>query len=206
MKMNELPTAPAPVAPEVYQQLGQITRQLHDMLRQLGLMPKLQQSAQGLPDARSRLSYVAAKTGDSAERVLDAVEQAKQEHLAIRAAAKQMAQRCGADPARLLPALQVLAFAATVEGAVNRIDRQLTDILLAQDVHDLTGQVVAKLVSLVIDLEDSLLQLLMHAAPAQPPPAAASAPAMRSGPAIVGGAEVLSNQVEVDDLLASLGF
>jgi chemotaxis protein CheZ len=214
MKMNELPMAPAAAAPEVYQQLGQITRQLHDTLQQLGLMPRLQQSAQGLPDARSRLGYIASKSGESADRVLSAVDQAKQQHRVIRAAAKQLAQRCGADPARLLPAPQVLAVAATVDAAAMHIDQQLTDIMLAQDFHDLTGQVVAKVVSLVIELEDSLLQLLMQAAPAEPLAADASAPAMTAGPgrpigpAIVGaaGAEVLRNQVEVDELLASLGF
>ena len=214
MKMNELPMAPASAAPEVYQQLGQITRQLHDTLQQLGLMPRLQQSAQGLPDARSRLGYIASKSGESADRVLNAVEQAKQQQRVIRAAAKQLAQRCGADPARVLPAPQVLAFAATVDAAATHIDQQLTDIMLAQDFHDLTGQVVAKVVSLVIELEDSLLQLLMQAAAAEPLATNASAPAMPVGPvglvgpaiAAAAGAEVLRNQVEVDELLASLGF
>lgn len=214
MKMNELPMAPASSAPEVYQQLGQITRQLHDTLQQLGLMPRLQHSAQGLPDARSRLGYIASKSGESADRVLNAVEQAKQQQQVIRGAAKQLAQRCGADPARLLPAPQVLAFAATVDTAATYLDQQLTDIMLAQDFHDLTGQVVAKVVSLVIELEDNLLQLLMQAAPAEPLTSAAPAPAMPVGPvgligpAIAGaaGAEVLRNQVEVDELLASLGF
>jgi chemotaxis protein CheZ len=204
MKMNELPMAPPATAPEVYQQLGQITRQLHDTLQQLGVMPKLQQSAQDLPDARSRLSYIARKTGESADRVLTAVEQAKREHQAIRAASKQVAQRCGADAARVLPAPEVLAFAGVVEAAATRIDRQLTDIMLAQDFHDLTGQVVAKVVSLVIELEDSLLQLLMQAAPAEAVPSAASV----GGPVIgnTSAAEVVSTQREVDELLANLGF
>jgi chemotaxis protein CheZ len=204
MKMNELPMAPAATAPEVYQQLGQITRQLHDTLQQLGVMPQLQQSAQDLPDARSRLSYIARKTGESADRVLTAVEQAKREHQAIRAASKQVAQRCGADPARLLPAPEVLAFAGAVEAAATRIDRQLTDIMLAQDFHDLTGQVVAKVVSLVIELERSLLHLLMQAAPDEAAPSAASI----GGPVIdrTTAAEVVSTQREVDELLASLGF
>jgi chemotaxis protein CheZ len=206
MKMNDLPMAPAAAAPEVYQQLGQITRQLHDTLQQLGVMPRLQQSAQNLPDARSRLSYIARKTGEAADRVLTAVEQAKCEHQAIQAASKQLAQRCGADPARQLPAPEVLAFAATVEGAATRIDQQLTDIMLAQDFHDLTGQVVAKVVSLVIDLEDSLLKLLMQAAATEPTPAAA--PGTLNGPVIAAaaGADVVSGQGEVDELLASLGF
>ena len=208
MKMNELPMAPAGTAPEVYQQLGQITRQLHDTLQQLGVMPKLQQSAQDLPDVRSRLSYIARKTGESADRVLTAVEQAKREHQAIGAASKRMAQRCGADPARVLPAPEVLAFAGMVEAAATRIDLQLTDIMLAQDFHDLTGQVVAKVVSLVIDLEDSLLQLLMQAAPAEVLPSAALAGGLLGDPvsARFAAAEVVSTQREVDELLASLGF
>ena len=214
MKMNELPAAPAAAAPEVYQQLGQITRQLHDTLQQLGVMPKLQQSAQDLPDARSRLSYIARKTGEAADRVLTAVEQAKQDHQSIRAASKRLAQRCGADPTRQLPAAEVLAFAALVEGAATRIDQQLTDIMLAQDFHDLTGQVVAKVVALVIDLEDSLLKLLMQAAAAEPAPAPvpvpvpAALPGTPRGPvyATLAGAQVVSSQGEVDELLASLGF
>jgi chemotaxis protein CheZ len=188
----------------VYRQLGQITRRLHDTLQQLGVMPKLQQSAQGLPDARSRLSYIAYKSGEAADRVLTAVEHAKHEHQAIRTASKQLAQRCGADPARLLPATEVLAFVAAVEGAATHIDQQLTDIMLAQDFHDLTGQVVAKVVALVIDLEDSLLQLLRQAAATEPVPALGPL----NGPVIAAaaGAEVVNDQGEVDALLASLGF
>jgi chemotaxis protein CheZ len=208
MKPNDLPVAPAVAAPAVYQQLGQITRQLHDTLQQLGVMPRLQQSAQNLPDARSRLSYIARKTGEAADRVLTAVEQAKRELDAMQVASKQLARRCGVDPARQLPASEVLAYAATVEGAASRIDQQLTDIMLAQDFHDLTGQVVAKVVSVVIDLEDSLVQLLRQAAPGEPLPVPATAPAPLHGPvaAAVARAGVLSDQGEVDDLLASLGF
>ena len=60
MKMDHpallAPTSAAAASPEVFQQLGLITRQLHDTLNQLGVMPRLQEAAEGLPDARSRLS------------------------------------------------------------------------------------------------------------------------------------------------------
>lgn len=192
--------------PQVYRQLGQIMRQLHDTLQHMDLMPALQQSAQHLPDARSRLDYIAHKTGEAAERVLSAVEQAKLEHDALQAAAHGMARRCGADPSRVLPAPEVLAFAGTVESAAARIDQRLTEIMLAQDFHDLTGQVVARVVSLVMDLESSLLQVLVKGAagPAEPPPPAAGL----HGPQVItrGGADTLHSQREVDELLASLGF
>ncbi len=196
MKMNELPLAPLEplptlaAAPEVYQQLGQITRQLHDALQPLGVMRQLQQSAQNLPEARSRLGPIARQSGEAADRVLTAVEQARHEQRAIQAATRQLAQRCGADPARLLPAAAVLALAVAVEGAAARIDQQLTDILRVQDFHDLTGQVTAQVVARVIDLEDRLLKLLMQAAAAEAAPAA----------------DGVSDQGEVDELLARLGF
>ena len=46
MKMENLPestppSAAATTSPEVFQQLGEMTRNLHDTLAQLGFMPKL---------------------------------------------------------------------------------------------------------------------------------------------------------------------
>ena len=71
MKMDDLdalaPQMATGASPEVFQQLGLITRQLHDTLSQLGVMPRLQEAANGLPDARSRLTYIAQKTGDAAD-------------------------------------------------------------------------------------------------------------------------------------------
>ena len=39
-------------------------------------------------------------------------------------------------------------FVGDVEASTARIDQHLTDIMLAQDLHDLTGQVVTKVVKL----------------------------------------------------------
>ena len=59
MKMDDLaallPKHDVVASPEVFQQIGTITRLLHDTMQQLGVMPKLQIAAEGLPDARSRL-------------------------------------------------------------------------------------------------------------------------------------------------------
>ena len=45
-------TMPA-ASPEIFQQLGTLTRQLHDTLNMLGVLPNLQQTVDNLPDARS---------------------------------------------------------------------------------------------------------------------------------------------------------
>lgn len=203
--VNETSTAHSAASPEVFQQLGQITRQLHDTLSHLGVMSKLRQSAVGLPDARSRLSYIAMKTGEAADKVLNAVELAKQEHHGIMVTTKRLAATLAADP-RQASSDDVIDFVAQVEAATGRIDLHLTDIMMAQDFHDLTGQVVAKVVALAIDLEDSLVKLLVQAAPSEL--AVEGASAELNGPVVnsEGRTDVVSNQSEVDDLLASMGF
>jgi chemotaxis protein CheZ len=198
--------AAAAASPEVFHALGLITRQLHDTLTALGVMPRLQSAADGLPDARSRLSYIAKKTGDAADKVLNSVDQAKAEHSAIAAETRRMAQAIVADPVKAVASGSLMNFVGDVEAATARIDQHLTDIMMAQDFHDLTGQVVSKVVALAADLEDSLVKLLVQAAP--PETAQKVEAHVLQGPVVnaEGRTDVVTNQGEVDDLLASLGF
>ncbi len=193
-------------SPEVFQQIGEITRLLHDTLQQLGVMPKLQTAAEGLPDARSRLNYIANKTSDAANKVLNSVDHAKSEHLRISADTRALATALVADPVKAVASGAVLNFAHDVEASTARIDQHLTDIMLAQDFHDLTGQVVAKVVALAIDLEDSLVKLLVQVVPPDQRDKVDSS--ILNGPVVnpEGRTDVVSDQSEVDDLLASLGF
>ena len=193
-------------SPEVFQQIGEITRLLHDTLQQLGVMPKLQTAAEGLPDARSRLNYIANKTSDAANKVLNSVDHAKSEHLRISADTRALAAALVADPVKAVASGAVLNFAHDVEASTARIDQHLTDIMLAQDFHDLTGQVVAKVVALAIDLEDSLVKLLVQVVPPDQRDKVDSS--VLNGPVVnpEGRTDVVSDQSEVDDLLASLGF
>lgn len=210
MKMDDMNTLAPPAAAasaEVFQQIGLITRQLHDTLGQLGVMPRLQEAANGLPDARSRLSYIAQKTGEAANKVLNLVDLAKTEHHGISVQTRRMAQALLADPVKAVASGAVMNFVTDVEASTERIDQHLTDIMMAQDFHDLTGQVVAKVVSLASDLEDSLVKLLLQAAPAEQVQKM-DLPSALQGPVVnpAGRTDVVADQGEVDDLLASLGF
>ena len=199
-------TDPLLVSPEVFQQLGTITRVLHDTMQQLGVMPKLQLATDGLPDARSRLSYIATKTAAAADKVLNSVDQAKLDHAEISAATRRMADAIVADPVKAVASGAVLNFVKEVEDRTSRIDQHLTDIMMAQDFHDLTGQVVAKVVTLANDLEDSLVKLLVQVVP--PEQREKVDPSILQGPVVnpEGRTDVVADQGEVDDLLASLGF
>jgi len=200
------PPAVGAVSPEVFQQLGNLTRLLHDTLEQLGVMPKLQIATEGLPDARSRLSYIAGKTADAANKVLNSVDQAKADHAHISAATREIAKRIVADPVKAVASGAVMNFVEDVERCTGSIDNHLTDIMLAQDFHDLTGQVVTKVITLATDLEDSLVKLLVSVVPEEQRERVD--PSVLNGPVVnpEGRTDVVSNQGEVDDLLASLGF
>jgi chemotaxis protein CheZ len=210
MKMEDLshlaPSEPLTVSPEVFQQLGSLTRLLHDTMQQLGVMPKLAIAADGLPDARSRLNYIATKTAAAAEKVLNSVDQAKADHAHINEATRAMAQALVQDPVKAVASGAVLNFVQDVEASTARIDAHLTDIMMAQDFHDLTGQVVAKVVNLAGELEDSLVKLLVSVVP--PDKREAIDTRELNGPVVdpEGRTDVVSDQGEVDDLLASLGF
>lgn len=210
MKMDDLTALLPPqgvlAPPGVFEQLGSITRQLHDTMQQLGVMPRLQAAAEGLPDARSRLNYIASKTADAADKVLDSVELAKGEHAAIAAQTRELAAALVADPVKAVASGAVYNFVNEVEARTRLIDTHLTDIMMAQDFHDLTGQVVAKVVTLANELEDSLVKLLVQVVPADQRDKV-DLQALQ-GPVVNpdGRTDVVSSQGEVDDLLASLGF
>ena len=194
-------------SPAVHRQLGEMARQLHDTLAQLGFMPRLSELTDSLPDARSRLCYIATKTAEAANKVLNSVDRAKDEQATIAAQTRRMAAAIVADPVQAVASGSLLNFVGDVEASTARIDRHLTDIMLAQDFHDLTGQVVAKVVRLAGDIEDQLLELLVRTAP--PGPAARAQPerAALDGPVVdAARSDVVANQEQVDDLLASLGF
>jgi chemotaxis protein CheZ len=205
-------------SPEIFQQLGHLTRQLHDTLNVLGVLPNLKNTVDDLPDARSRLTYIATKTADAAERVLNLVDTAKADQEHIASETRRLAALITADPVKAVASGAVFNFVQDVETVTHRVDGHLTDIMMAQDFHDLTGQVVAKVVKLANDLESQLVKLLVQAAPpeaAQKVEAALTAHHQTQAPEIIlegpvvdaeGRSDVVTNQGEVDDLLASLGF
>lgn len=191
---------------EVFQKIGSLTRQLHDALTELGYTETLQGTVGQLPDAKSRLAYIARLTGEAAEKVLNRVDLAKSEHDHVLAQTRRVAALVVADPVAAVAKGEVMNFVTDVETAIGRIDQHLTEIMLAQDFHDLTGQVISKVVRLAETMEKQLVELLVQTAPE--PQLTGLADEVLSGPVVepAGRNDVVSNQSQVDDLLASLGF
>lgn len=196
---------------EVHQQLGALTRQLHDSLNGLGLADKVKDWAGELPDAKSRLSYIARLTGQAAEKVLNQVDQAKAQHEFIATETRRIGELIVKDPVAAVAKGHVMNFITDVESATKQVDNHLTEIMMAQDFHDLTGQVIAKVVNLAATIEEQLVLLLIQTAPPEAAvkntPPAEYVPAL-AGPVVDGqtNQDVVTDQSQVDDLLASLGF
>lgn len=210
--------AASPDQPDVHHKIGQLTRQLHDALHELGYAERLQGTAGELPDAKSRLSYIARLTGEAAEKVLNRVDQAKSQHDHIAAQTKHMIALLVADPVAAVAKGHIMNFLTDLEKANGEVDQHLTEIMMAQDFHDLTGQVIARVVNLATVIEDQLVELLIQTAPPEAQarvssPASAAAPlgvddVVLSGPVVdpATSGDVVTSQSQVDDLLASLGF
>ncbi len=195
---------------DVHQKIGSLTRQLHTALNELGFADPLRGSMGELPDAQSRLSYIARLTGEAAEKVLGRVEQAKAQHDYIASETRRMVTSLVADPVAAVARGEIYNFLTDVERVTQEADGHLTEIMMAQDFHDLTGQVIARVVNLASTIEQQLVQLLLQTAPAGSAPAPTTPVRNEALQGPVGDAEsrtdVVTDQSQVDDLLASLGF
>ena len=194
---------------DVHHKIGQLTRQLHDSLNELGYAEKLRGSMGELPDAQSRLSYIARLTGEAAEKVLNRVEQAKAQHDFIAQETRRVVTSLVKDPVAAVAKGEIMNFLTDVERVTKAANSHLTEIMMAQDFHDLTGQVIARVVTLAATIEEQLVQLLIQTAP----PSVQSAPIEVPREHLAGPVvdpertpDVVTNQSQVDDLLASLGF
>ncbi|MEW6119174.1 MAG: protein phosphatase CheZ [Pseudomonadota bacterium] len=193
--------------------VGQITRALHDRLRELGFDKVLEKATHEMPDVRDRLNYVARMTEQAAQRVLNATDSAIPMQERIDASAGEILEGWKTtlaapfseagyrDMATLT--MQCLVDMRKDTGATKE---QLLDIMMAQDFQDLTGQVIRKVTELAHELEQQLVQFLVDFAPDEPRREAGTG--LLNGPQISpsGRSDVVADQSQVDDLLDSLGF
>ncbi len=157
---------------DVFVRIGMLTRNLHDALRQLGYDKAVENAIGSLPDARDRLDYIATLTGKAAERVLDAAEcaasiQATRREEAAALQSHWVAALGDTPHAHALQALghKTLDHLAAAQERHEKVDNELSKIVLAQDFHDLTGQVIQRVTRLAQSLEEQLVKLLLDASP-----------------------------------------
>jgi chemotaxis protein CheZ len=199
-------------AEQLVNRIGQLTRQMREGMRELGLDKSIAKAAEAIPDARDRLSYVAQMTERAADRALNAVDVAQPIQDTLSREAQALTQRWDvwfASPLELDEARELVtetrAYLAAVPQQTSATNAQLIEIMMAQDFQDLTGQVIKKMMDVIKDMEIQLLQLLIDNAPAEKRSETTSA--LLNGPQMKPGhPDAVADQGQVDDLLASLGF
>lgn len=207
--------APEADSSELIQRIGHLTRSLHDSLRELGYDKKIEQAAAAIPDTRDRLAYVANLTGDAADKVLTLTERTLplQEQIGSQARALSTQwqalfdERLSVDEFKDLVA-QTRKYLDGVPRQTAEAHRNLRDIMVAQDFHDLTGQVIRKITEMAQRVEAELVNLLVESVSPAARAEFAVPNGLINGPVInaEGRNDVVANQAQVDDLLASLGF
>lgn len=197
----------------VFSQLGQMTRGLHNMLRELGYDKMLSKVANEMPDNRDRLNYISAMTAQAAERTLNAAEAAQplQNQLGETAADlagkwdKLFDKQLGVAEFKGLVS-DTRTYLKEVPQRTEATNAQLMEIIMAQDFQDLTGQVIKKVLVAAQNLETQLLALLIETTPDEKRQVVDAG--LLNGPVInaAGRSDVVTSQEQVDDLLESLGF
>jgi len=197
----------------VYNRIGQMTRQLHNTLRELGYDQALQEAAEAIPDARQRLVYIAQMTEQAASRVLNATDIAKPIQDKLQGDASDLEARWERLFASQLSVTDFKALAGETRQFLGQVregskatGEQLMEIMMAQDFQDLTGQVIKKVVDLAQNLEQQMLAVLIEAMPADRK--SERNEGLMNGPVVQaeGRDDVVTSQGQVDDLLESLGF
>ncbi|MDX3894083.1 protein phosphatase CheZ [Pusillimonas sp.] len=199
-------------AEDLIAKIAQLTRMLRDSMRELGLDQAIKEAAEAIPDARDRLGYVARMTEQAANRVLNAAEAVQPVQEGMQRRARELDERWQAWFDHPVELDQARDLVDDTRGLLRDIpaDTQvsldhLMEIIMAQDFQDLTGQVITRMLGVIGTIEQELVQVLIDNAPKEKRDEGNS---LLNGPQTnpAGKPDVVANQDQVDDLLASLGF
>ena len=202
---------------EAFARLGAITREMHEAFAVLGGGTELHNVVEEIPNARERLTHVGQMTENAANKVLNLVDAAKPEcdDLAKRGdeLGQSLARMAASDDLSIERARALMGvcgkFAERTAGFASKQADILSDIMMAQDFQDLSGQVIKKVIDIINRTEMQLVQLLMDSAPNQPEKTAATMSEFTGETHQLQGPqanEKALGQSDVDDLLASMGF
>lgn len=207
-------------ADEMVHRIGHLTRLLRDSMKELGLDQQISQAAQAIPDANDRLNYVASMTEQAAERALNAVERAQplQDRLEDEGATLNKRWQAAAatlvtvesDPSLVEDTQYFLS--DKLPSATGATQKELLEIMMAQDFQDLTGQVIKKMMEVIKLIEVQLVQVLVDNVPnvtdgVKLEDDRDEHARLRNGPQVgENKKDTVAGQDQVDDLLDELGF
>ena len=208
---------------QLFQELGKLTRDLHDTMMNFQLDTNLANLAESdIPDAKERLNHVITMTEQAAEKTLSAVEVSMSLADSLREKSEKLHGNWSRFRKRDMDVDEFRNMSAELDEFFQWLDQKnpeinssLSDIMMAQGFQDLTGQIIGRVISMVQDVEEGLVGLIRMTGQKMVPKAESSKNKGKDGPDIeaVGPAvpgvdkgDIVTSQDDVDDLLSSLGF
>ncbi|MGR6873230.1 protein phosphatase CheZ [Pseudomonas sp. HK3] len=209
----------------LYQEIGQLTRALHESIKNFKLDGDSKGAGSEIDGAHEGLQYVVEMTAKAANKTMDKVDESMPLSEAIASEASEIHQEwnrflnkdLSADEFRELTK-RINTFLENTDKNTRKLNGNLSDILLAQDFQDLTGQVIQRITTMVTDVEARLVNLVAMAGHVDQmtgikhsvvdTPDEIDDPNKGVGPQLNAedNEDVASDQDDVDDLLSSLGF
>jgi len=206
----------------VFDKVGELTRELHDALLSFQNDTRLiDMAGQDLPDAQDRLNYVIEMTDNAANKTMDAVDtclpiadKLNDELQAVMPVWQKLMNRELVLGEFKILCHQIDAMIKESTNSVHTLRASLTDILMAQDFQDLTGQMIRRVIALVQEIESKLV-VILTVCPCDDNQVCANQNEHNieknieaEGPIINAEKrdDVVHGQDDVDDLLSSLGF
>lgn len=203
----------------VIDHLGQLTQMLHECLSELGHDQRLQQAGIEVSDSKDGLAYVVSKTTQAAECSLQAIENAQPilKNLATNVSNLQelwqQVPQSAVVAIKNYPVLdnalkQTFDLLDKIPEQTNTVQSCLTEILVAQNFHDLTGQVLQKITRVIETVEQEIQLLLAQKNSEKREIVTPQKNSLLNGPVVNSQKQdnAYVNQAQVDDLLTKLGF
>ncbi|MDO8826900.1 protein phosphatase CheZ [Methylophaga sp.] len=201
----------------LFQQIGKLTRELHEALNNFKVDARLVDlTHHDMPDTRDRLNYVIQTTEEAAHKTLGYIDKTLPLANELKQTAAKLNESWQRFRNREMSATEfrdlsreIEAYLPVVTMHAGEIHNNLSEMTLAQGFQDLTGQVLRQVIGLVEEVETNLVKLVKVAGqPQQSGETKVVDPLKAEGPQInaKNKPNVVNNQDDVDDLLSSLGF
>jgi chemotaxis protein CheZ len=188
---------------DLFAEVGKITRKLHDSILdfQENISPRLKNlPVNELPDATDKLQWVIGKTEEAASRTISLVEK----HLGYQGkTSKIISQIETILKENRMPSDFDQNGLSYLKSMNQELPRDLTEIMIAQEFQDLTGQIIKKVIQLIAEIENQLVMIQkifgvkLESGPREN---------VLQGLPIKKSKTVVSGQSEVDDILNQFGF
>jgi chemotaxis protein CheZ len=217
-----------PYERELFEELGKLTRDLHEALNSFRGDSRLTELTRDeIPDAKERLNYVVTMTEQATHRTLNALDEAMPIAESLHERSQSLTGNWQRFRRRELSVEEFREFARALDvfftassEETERLRSLMSEVMMAQDFQELTGQIIRRVIRLVHEVEENLVGLIrlssarmdsVHGSKAAKAAVTHDAEIVTSHGPIVPNthdatADVVSGQDDVDALLSSLGF